>query len=66
MKDPLAYEILERLEQENKPKSVAAKEAGINQLTLQKFLDGGMIRKETRGALESWMAPWRAAKEILG
>lgn len=66
MKDPLVYEVLERMEQEKLTKNKAADAIGVNALTLSNFLKGKAVYKATRTMIEDWMEPWMAAKEILG
>ena len=66
MKDPLVYEVLERMEQEKLTKNKAADAIGVNALTLSNFLKGKAVYKATRTVIEAWMEPWMAAKEILG
>ena len=66
MKDPLVYEVLERMEQEKLSKGNVCGLAGVSLPSLNKFLTGGKLKEQTRQVIEAWMEPWLAAKEILG
>lgn len=66
MKDPLVYEVLERMEQEKLTRKKVGDAIGVSEQTIANFLKGKAVYKATRTMIEAWMEPWLAAKEILG
>ena len=66
MKDPLVYEVLERMEQEKLSRAKVAEAVGVSELTVGNFLKGKKVYKATRQFFADWMEPWLSAKEILG
>lgn len=66
MKDPLVYEVLERMEQEKLSKNKVLDATGLNFGTLDAFLKGKPIAKRSLQKIADWMEPWQMAKEILG
>lgn len=66
VKDPLVYEVLERMEQEKLSKTKVQESIGVTNVTLNKFLAGQPVMKRTRDVIAEWMEPWLEAKEILG
>lgn len=65
MKDPLVYEVLERMEQEKLTRKKVGDAIGVSEQTIANFLKGKAVYKATRTMIEAWMEPWIEAKEIL-
>ena len=66
VKDPLVYDVLERMEQEKLSRAKVAEAVGVSELTVGNFLKGKKVYKATRQFFADWMEPWLLAKEILG